>query len=277
MAALIILTVVLIILAAAGVATLSFNIRINGEMSSLRSRSTPGPGIVVTEEMLRRLPPPVQKYMTYTGVPGQSIPRTIRLKQKGRIRQSAKSAWMRFEAEECYSANPPGFIWKACLPGKGLPLTIGRDSYLEGRGSMLIKMLSLVPLVNVAGSEIDQGAMMRYLNEMMWFPAAFLGKDVSWRAIDQTSAEVTLTRDGQSVSAVMHFDGDGKPLNFVAGRYRMADGRYDLETWSTPFTGYGEFEGLRLPVRGQAVWNLEEGDLVYIELEITRLEYDGTD
>jgi len=38
------------------------------------------------------------------------------------------------------------------------------------------------------GSEIDQGAMMRYLNEMTWFPAAFLGENISWRAIDDTSA-----------------------------------------------------------------------------------------
>lgn len=49
---------------------------------------------------------------------------------------------------------------------------------------------------------------------------------------------------------------------------------YDLETWSTPFTGYGEFEGLKLLVRGQGVWNLKEGDLVYVELEVIEMEYD---
>ena len=54
----------------------------------------------------------------------------------------------------------------------------------------------------------------------------------------------------------------------------MVGKRYDLETWSTPFTGYGEFEGLRLPIRGQGVWNLKEGDLVYVELEITEMKYD---
>jgi hypothetical protein len=75
----------------------------------------------------------------------------------------------------------------------------------------------------------------------------------------------------------MHFDGDGRPLNFVAKRHRMVGRRYDLETWSTPFTGHCEFEGLRLPVRGQGVWNLKEGDLVYVELEVTQLEYDKTD
>ena len=31
------------------------------------------------------------------------------------------------------------------------------------------------------------------------------------------------------------------------------------------------FEGLNLPTKGQAVWNLPAGDLVYVELEITEI------
>jgi hypothetical protein len=104
--------------------------------------------------------------------------------------------------------------------------------------------------------------------------AAFLGENISWKAIDDHSAEVTLIQEGRSVSATMYFDQEGKPVNFVAKRYRMVGKRYDLETWSTPYTGYGEFEGLKLPVRGKGVWNLKEGDLEYVELEITELEYD---
>jgi hypothetical protein len=153
-------------------------------------------------------------------------------------------------------------------------MTLGRDAYVHGKGSMVIKMFSLIPIVSAGGSEIDQGSMMRYLNEMTWFPAAFLGKNITWQAVNDSSAEVTLTEKGKSVSALMQFNPDGKPVNFVAKRYRMAGKKYDLETWSTPFTGYGEFEGLKLPVRGQGVWNLKEGDLVYVELEITELEYD---
>lgn len=38
------------------------------------------------------------------------------------------------------------------------------------------------------GSEIDQGTMMRYLNEMTWFPAAFLGENISWKAVDELFA-----------------------------------------------------------------------------------------
>jgi len=270
----IILAFPLILVVVFGFAYLSFNGRINREISGLLSGEKPGAGTVVTQEMLKGLPEPVQRYLAYSGVLGKPIPRTIRLKQVGKIRQDEKSSWMKLEAVEYYSTTPPGFIWKAFLPTRRFPMTLGWDAYLNGRGSMLIKMLSLIPMVNATGIYIDQGAMMRYLNEMTWFPAAFLGENIIWKAIDDTSAEVTLTHQGKSVSATMYFDGEGKPTNFVAKRYRMVGKRYDLETWSTPFTGYGEFEGLKLPVRGQGVWNLKQGDLVYVDLEVTELEYD---
>ena len=270
----IILVFFIVLISIAALSYLNFNGRINREISGLLSGAKSEPGIVVTEEMLGNLPPPVQRYMTYSGVLGKAIPHTVRLKQVGRIRQDAKSAWMKLEAVEHYSTTPPGFIWKVYMPSRKFPLTLGRDAYLDGRGSMLIKMLSFISMVNAAGSEVDQGSMMRYLNEMAWFPAAFLGENISWKAIDDSSAEVTLTDRGKSVSAIMHFDPEGKPLNFVVKRYRMVGKGYDLETWSTPFTGCGEFEGLKLPVRGQGVWNLKESDLLYVELEVTELEYD---
>jgi Family of unknown function (DUF6544) len=256
-------------------ASVRFNGRINREISGLLSEAKSRPRIVITEERLKNLPPPVQRYMTYSGVIGKTIPYTVSLKQVGKIRRDEKSAWMKLEAVEYYSTTPPGFIWKAFLPGRRFPVTLGRDAYVRGQGSMLIKMLSLFPLVKAAGErEIDQGAMMRYLNEMTWFPAAFLGANISWKAIDENSAEVTLDDGGKRASATMYFDPEGKPLNFVAQRYRMAGKKYDLETWSTPFSGHGEFEGLKLPIKGLGVWNLKEGDLVYVELEIIMLKYD---
>jgi len=270
----IVLAFLIVLIFIAALANFNFSGRINREIWGLVSGAKSGPAIFVTGEMLGNLPPPVQRYMAYSGVLGKAIPHTVRLKQVGRIRQDAMSVWMKLEAGEHYSTTPPGFIWKVYMPSRKFPLTLGRDAYVDGRGSMLIKMLSLFPLVNAAGSEVDQGSMMRYLNEMAWFPAAFLGENISWKAIDDGSAEVTLTDRGKSVSAIMHFDPEGKPLNFVAKRYRMVGKGYDLETWSTPFSGYGEFEGLKLPVRGQGVWNLKEGDLAYVELEITELEYD---
>jgi Family of unknown function (DUF6544) len=146
----ILLAVIIFFVSVAVFAFLNLNNRINREISGLLSEAKSGPGIVVTEEMLKDLPPPVQRYMNYSGVIGKAIPRTVCLKQVGRIRQDEKSAWMKLEAEEYYSTSPPGFIWKVYIPNRRFPLTLGRDGYAKGCGSMLIKMLSLFPVVNVA-------------------------------------------------------------------------------------------------------------------------------
>ena len=138
---------------------------------------------------------------------------------------------------------------------------------------MLVKVASLWPVVDASGEQMDQAAMMRYLSEMIWFPAAFLAGNISFEAVDDSSARVTLTDHGRTATATMFFDPQGRLTDFVAQRYRTADAS-DPDTWSTPFTGYGEFEGLRLPTRGTAIYKLPGGDLEYIDVTVTDLRYD---
>jgi hypothetical protein len=39
-------------------------------------------------------------------------------------------------------------------------------------------------------------------------------------------------------------------------------------------TAYGEYEGMQLPKSGKAVWLLPEGNLEYIDVTATEIEYD---
>jgi hypothetical protein len=229
---------------------------------------------IVTHKMLEGLPSPVRRYIAYTGVVGKPIVRTVHLKQVGKIRASADKPWMKLDAEEYYTIDPPGFAWIGTVRKMGLPFIRARDSYQNGQGRMLVKFGGLVTLTDATGMEMDQGAMMRYLNEMIWFPSAFLKSNISFEPINDNSATVTLTDCGKTAQATMHFDDVGRVTDFVALRYREVKGKYELETWSTPISEYGEFEGLRLPVKGSAVWKLKEGDLEYISLTVTELRYD---
>lgn len=248
---------------------LSFNWKVDREIRELSSKGRSEQDGLVTAEMLQDLPEPVQRYLAYSGVVGKPMVRTVHLKQIGRIRQDAQQPWMPFVADEYYTVTPPAFIWSANAKAAGLPIVRVRDRYANGSGNMLVTMGGILNMVDAKGVEIDQGSMMRYFNEMMWFPTAFLGDNVSWKAIDDNSVEATFTDSGKSVNAKMYFDEAGRLVNFIARRYRDVD----LETWSTPITEYGEVEGLKLPVRGQGVWNLSSGDLIYIELQLTEVEY----
>ena len=155
----------------------------------------------------------------------------------------------------------------------GLWLMTANDSYKTGHGHMAGKVAGLFTVMNIRGEELDQGTMLRYLNEMTWFPIAFLGDNIAWQAVDDRSADVTFADAGKRVTARLFFDDAGRLTDFVALRYRENKGAFTLDTWSTPMTQYGVLAGLNLPVRGQAVWKLPSGDLPYADLMLNSIEY----
>lgn len=228
---------------------------------------------LILPDMLQGLPEPVQRYLTYTGVVGKPRVQTARLTQAGRFRRAEDQPWMPMSAEQFYTVDPPGFAWNARFKVAGLPLLRARDTYQNGEGHMYARLAWVFPIFDVRGEELTQGAMVRYLQEMMWFPAAYLEPYIQWNAVDQTSADVTFTDHGKTVTGRMHFEAEGRVTEFVAERYRELNGEFILNTWSTPIDGYGKLAGLNLPVRGRAVWRLDTGDLTYVDLEILSVEY----
>lgn len=249
-------------------------IRLSGDMGAEVARlvaAATGPGPVVTETMLAPLPEPARRYFRYAGVVGQPIPRLVELRQKGRIRGSLAENWMALEADETYSTNPPAFVWRASFPSRALPVVLGRDKYLDGEGSIEMKMLGLMTVADEHGPELRAAGLMRYLNETMWFPAALLGGNVTISAIDDASFRVVLSDRGMTAEATYFVDAEGRLTNFRAQRYNTAT--RSIETWETPVEAYQRIGGLNLPTRGAAVWKLADGDFSYIELDISEVRY----
>ena len=228
---------------------------------------------VIQEEHLHGLPAPVQRHLRYAGIIGRERVGAVRLKQKGVIRMKQEGRWMPFTARQYYTTDPPAFIWKAGVKLGPLTLITGRDKYYRGEGNMLIKLFSLFKIADASGPEMDQGTLLRYLNEAMWFPSVYLNDYVQWEPLDSGSARATMSYQGVTASAVLYFGEEGELTNFVAERYMAVGGQYRLETWSTPISEYGEMNGVRLPIRGSGVWNLSSGDFEYIRIALHDIEY----
>lgn len=255
-----------------GIGYWTFNRMVARETKDFFARMAPADEVIVTAQMLQDLPAPVQRYLTYAGVVGQSMVHSVWLQQEGRFRTGLDQPWMQIRANEYYTVNPPGFLWDATFYQNGLPILRVRDSYREGKGHILGKIGGLVTMLEDQGEGIDQGTLLRYLQEMTWFPSAFLNENITFSPIDENSAQVTLSAYGQQVSGILIIDEEGKLTNFVGERYRNAEDGYG--TWTTPMTDYGEFEGLRLPKAGKGVWLLPEGELEYIDVAAMTIEYD---
>lgn len=268
------LLTIIVVLGTAGViaAYVAFARDINADVERLVNEAKPS-GIIVTDAMLSNLPAPAQRYLRHAGVVGQPIPRLVRLTQKGRIRASATTNWMTFEADETYSTNSPAFVWHAAFPSPLMPMVQGRDEYVAGEGSIQVRALSLFPIADEHGDEMRAAGLMRYLNEAMWFPAVLLGSNVTIAAADADSFQVTLTDRGLTARAVLSVDALGRLTNFRAQRFEINSG--EVQTWETPISSYGVLNGLQLPTGGSAIWKLPAGDLDYIELTITSLKHEN--
>ncbi len=244
----------------------SFSRAIDAEIAALEATARPNEEIV-TEARLAQLPVPVQRHLRQAGVVGQKIPSLVRIAQKGRMRSSPDSGWIDFEAAEIYSTNPPALVWRADFPSRAFPVLFGRDHYLDGDGRITMKMLGTFPVADSGGGVLNAAAQMRYLNEMMWFPAALAGRNLDWTPVDDNSADVTFADRGTSVSARLFFNAEGGLVNFSTERFDTNSNA--LQTWETPIGSYGSLAGMNLPIAGQGVWQYESGPFAYIELKVT--------
>jgi len=251
-----------------------FGRMVDRETAALLAEASAGSDRVITESMLAPLPDPVRRYLTYAGVVGKPIPRSIHLEQTGRMRAKPGDAWTPLNADVTYTVDPSGFVWSGTMHRGPLPIARARDMYRGGNGGMLVKAGGLITVVDARWEAMDRAAMMRFLNEIMWFPTAYLSDKISFEPIDANTARVTFTDHGRDVSGTLRVDDVGRLIVFEAQQYRTVDGRMELEDWSTRVTGYGELGGLRLPVSGRAVWGLRDGDFAYLELTVSAARYD---
>lgn len=183
---------ILLAITIVGIGRALFERRIDEEVVALLAASGTAEPEVVTEDDLRALPEPVQRWLGWALIVGKPIPATVRLTQEGRFRQGEGQPWMPFTAEEVFATDPPGFVWKTTMrTAPGLSI-VGRDAYVAGRGSIDMRLLGLVPVAQASGPGLDQDALLRYLNETLWFPAAALSPFISWEPIDANSARATM-------------------------------------------------------------------------------------
>ena len=249
-----------------------FQHRIDGEARALLAAAGSADARPVEARELEKLPLPVRRWLEVSGAVGRPHATTVRLEQSGEFRMGPDKPWMPVAAEQYFSVDPPGFVWSVKSRMMGVLPIAGRDRYADGRGHMLIKLASLLTVADGAGPEIDQGALVRYLTETVWFPSAALRDTISWEAIDARSARATMRHAGIVATAVFAFDERGRVASLAAERFMSAEGGARLEKWFIPVTEWRTVRGIEVPVRGNAVWKLAGGDFDYFRWEISDVE-----
>jgi len=265
--------VALLAASAVAVARVAFEREIAGEIDDLFTARAANPPSVVTEADLAGLPEPVQRWLRASGVIGKERPSIVRLKYEGDFRLSEDKSWMPYQSETYYTTDPPAFLWRVKMEMFPLVSIVGRDRYCDGDGGIRMRLLGFIPVADKAGGALNQGSLLRYLGETVWFPAAVLSPHITWEPIDAHAARATMTYRGVSGSLTFFFDADGRVVRQEAAD-RYNDARGGPERWSIPITAWGQFGNVRVPTEGEGVWNYDTGDFTYIRWRVTDVEYD---
>lgn len=218
-------------------------------------------------EQLAGLPDPVQSYLQTVLTPGQPMVAAVHIVHSGTFNMNESGEqWLPFHSTQRVITRGPSFVWDGRI--RMLPGTYAHvhDAYVDGGGILHAALFGLITVAEIRDTpEIARGELMRYLAETAWYPTALLpGQGVTWTAVDDTSADASLTDGEISVTLRFHFDSDNLIESvYAAERDRTVGDATEPTPWDGRFSNYRRHDGMLVPMDGDVGWILPAGRLSY--------------
>ncbi|MBN1650015.1 MAG: hypothetical protein JW857_01730 [Bacteroidales bacterium] len=229
---------------------------------------------IINENDIGHLPEPVKNWLRACGTVGNPYISIGKIVQKAEMKMKPEQEnWMSANAIQYTSIDNPAFIWAVNVKMNRLLNFQGRDKFEHGKGAMLIKMNSLINVVNERGEKLDEGTLQRFLGEMVWFPSLALSPYITWKQIDGNTAIATMTYINTSGSGTFSFNSKGDVTKFSALRYKGNEADAKRHVWEMNITNYKIFEGIKVPTEMTATWKLDNEDWTWLKMEVTDIKY----
>ena len=171
----------------------------------------------LSEADLVDLPTPLAAYIRRSGAVGQPRVVSFHADFHGRIRSGPDAAWMPFTGEQVNTYGPhPQRIFLMDATRSGLPVTVLHE-YVDTTATMRVKLLSLFPVVDASGPEMDRGETRhRVQRPRRHGSRRDLDAPATWTAIDSLHVRGEFTDGDRTVSAVLTFNGNHDLVDFVS-------------------------------------------------------------
>ncbi|OLT01344.1 hypothetical protein BJF90_32310 [Pseudonocardia sp. CNS-004] len=228
----------------------------------------------VTGADLAPLPPPVQRYLRFMGVPGRPRDRSLRAHMVGRFRRRADRPWMPCDAWLFATAAEPARVFGMRRRGAGA-WTTRRDVYVRSRGRTYGDVLGVLPVVRDAGPKADTNQLVRWLcDAVLLAPSMLLGPATTWATgPDPASFEVAVTDRGRTVSAQVLLDARGAAQEvWTDDRHADLPGGVERVRWHMQVDGWVEVDGRSRMTGASTTWDLLCEPFRYGELTLAALE-----
>jgi len=251
--------------------SIRFELRFRKDVTSLLTNTTTVGNDVVTDADLHHLPEPVQQYVRVSGAVNKPKIKNFRIVFDGEMRGKGKD-WFAFRSEQYNFFDEPTRLFFMKAKMFGMPV-FGYHAYQEKSASMQIKLFGLFTMMEAKGPEMNRAETVTVFNDMcLMAPATLIDKRIQWEAIDNRSAKATFVNGTNKISAVLYFNENGQLVNFTS------DDRLDVNEkkqfkFSTPVENYKLIDGRAVPTYGEAIWHYPEGEFVYGQFYLSKIDY----
>jgi hypothetical protein len=227
---------------------------------------------------LEGLPTPVQRYFRAVLKDGQSIIAAASVEHVGTFNMGETTdQWKPFTSQQRVVTRRPGFVWNGrVMMMPGMPVMV-HDAYIAGEGILHPAILGLFTLINLRGTgDVAQGELMRFFAEAAWYPTVLLpSQGVHWEAVDERSANATLTDGRISLTLLFRFNGQGLIESVLAqARGRTVGDKIVMTPWEGCWSDFEVRDSMRVPLKGEVAWLTPEGRKPYWRGTISSLRYE---
>jgi hypothetical protein len=224
------------------------------ELGNAAERASP----VFDPDMVDGLPDAAARFFLFTIIPGTPLRTTAVIEMSGELSLGTREVpnYQDMRAHQVL-APPFGFVWQVRLPG---PMVVtGSDAYGTDGSWSRFRLFDLIPVGRVSEDPDHlRSSFGRMVGEgLFWSPAVFLpaadaGWDaITWEAVDDSTAAVTVRHNGLEQRAELTVDGSGQPVRVVFQRWSNENKEqvYRLQPFGGDLSGFQTFDGFRLPTR----------------------------
>ncbi len=266
---LVVLSISAVIIIAAIGKRISFVNRFKSQVKELFSLSKRVSNQSFSVSQLDGLPEPVQRYFRLVLKEGQPYISYVRLTHIGKFKTGLDKKWMNIKGEQYYTTDTPAYIWKGTTA-----FFTARDFYIRDKGGLIVTLLSMVNIVNEKGPSLDQGELLRWLAECVWFPTALLPSErLRWSAVDNNHAKLTFNYKELSLDFLVTFNSGGEIVEMKTQRYMD---KKRMETWICKMHNYKWINNVKVPTQCDVSWRLATRDFAYADFKITKIEYNNS-
>lgn len=204
---------------------------------------------------------------------GRSV-RAIRIIERGEMRMSPGAKWIPFTAEQLIETARSSFRWEAKMGGSRFGFITVTDAYEEAHGRLVVKLGGVIPTTRLAGPELDQGELQRYLASIAICPPILLNNPSLEYAAAGAGTLRLRDRQGPTEATVdLEIGEDGRPAACRAIRTRLVGKNAVPTLWVAMATEFREWEGMQVARRTEAAWQLPEETFCYFRSDVTSFEF----